>query len=237
MNGRGGRGGPGAGEECDEEDDEDDEEREGVTPAFQVSRLPPISGCLPEVGRRKVKKKKKKKKSPASGLSKGSGKGDGSSKDSITKLECMKEIKREKEETKHLAYSSSGNAAVSSAEVDESLSTKINESLRWEGVLEDPVAEEERIRIYKLNRRKRYRLSALEGFCPTPNVSEGTNEKFLALPDSESQPNGKQGGKADCLSYFFEGNTPLKLFSSPELASTNVPEQKLAASSALLNLS
>ncbi|XP_036624581.1 protein LIAT1 [Trichosurus vulpecula] len=236
MNVRGGRGGPGAGEECDEDDDEDDEEREAVTQAFQVSRLPPISGCVPETSRRKVKKKKKKKKSPATGLAKGSGKGDGSSKDSSSKLESMKDIKREKEENKHLSYSSSGNAAFSSAEVDESLSTKINESLRWEGVLEDPVAEEERIRIYKLNRRKRYRLSALEGFCQTPSVPEGTDEKVSVLPDPESHTNSKQQAvKEDCLNYFLDGNTASKILSSPELATVNVPEQKL--SSALANLS
>ncbi|XP_056412875.1 protein LIAT1 [Hyla sarda] len=35
----------------------------------------------------------------------------------------------------------------------------VNESLRWEGTLEDPVAEEERIRQYKINRRKRYLLA------------------------------------------------------------------------------
>ncbi|XP_043818545.1 protein LIAT1 isoform X2 [Dromiciops gliroides] len=195
MNVRGGRGGPGAGEECDEDDEEDDEEREGVAPAFQVSRLPPISGCVPETSRRKVKKKKKKKKSPATGLGKGSGRGD-----------------------------------------DESLSTKINESLRWEGVLEDPVAEEERIRIYKLNRRKRYRLSALEGFCPTPSVPEGANEKVSVLPDSESHTNSKQQAvKVDCINYFLDGNMTSKILPSPELATTNVPEQKLP--SALANLS
>ena len=31
-----------------------------------------------------------------------------------------------------------------------------NESLRWDNVLDDPEAEAERIRIYKINRRKRY---------------------------------------------------------------------------------
>ncbi|KAM9006432.1 protein LIAT1 [Sarcophilus harrisii] len=236
MNVRGGRGAPGAGEEGgDDDDEEDDEEREGVTQIFPISRLPPISGYVPEAGRRKVKKKKKKKKSQASGLSKASGKGDGSSKDLGSKLESMKELKKEKEENKHLSYSSSGNtAAFSSAEVEENLSTKINESLRWEGVLADPVAEEERIRIYKLNRRKRYRLSALEGFCQTSSVPEGTNEKALVLPDSESHTNSKQqAGKVDCLNYFLDGNTSSKILLSPELATTSVSEQKL--SSALAN--
>lgn len=30
------------------------------------------------------------------------------------------------------------------------------ESLRWVGVLDDPIAEEERLEVYKANRRKRY---------------------------------------------------------------------------------
>ncbi|XP_072099860.1 protein LIAT1 [Mobula birostris] len=36
------------------------------------------------------------------------------------------------------------------------LATSVNESLRWDGVLDDPVAEEERIKLYKLNRQLRY---------------------------------------------------------------------------------
>uniref|UniRef100_A0A8C9R074 Protein LIAT1 n=1 Tax=Scleropages formosus TaxID=113540 RepID=A0A8C9R074_SCLFO len=43
---------------------------------------------------------------------------------------------------------------------EEDLSTLIQESLRWASVLEDPVAEQRRIEIYKANRRKRY-LAAL----------------------------------------------------------------------------
>ncbi|XP_051258028.1 protein LIAT1 [Dicentrarchus labrax] len=36
------------------------------------------------------------------------------------------------------------------------LSTQARESLRWEGVLEDPQAEEKRLELYKANRRQRY---------------------------------------------------------------------------------
>ncbi|XP_071093211.1 uncharacterized protein [Haliotis cracherodii] len=35
-----------------------------------------------------------------------------------------------------------------------------NESLRWEDILDDPEAERERIKIYKINRRKRYLAAA-----------------------------------------------------------------------------
>lgn len=36
------------------------------------------------------------------------------------------------------------------------VSSRTQESLRWEGVLDDPVAEAERLEVYKANRRKRY---------------------------------------------------------------------------------
>lgn len=35
-------------------------------------------------------------------------------------------------------------------------SSQTQESLRWEGVLDDPIAEAERLEVYKANRRKRY---------------------------------------------------------------------------------
>ncbi|XP_070839728.1 protein LIAT1 [Chaetodon trifascialis] len=38
------------------------------------------------------------------------------------------------------------------------LSAQARESLRWEGVLEDPHAEEKRLELYRANRRQRYLL-------------------------------------------------------------------------------
>ncbi|KAJ8266742.1 hypothetical protein GJAV_G00134190 [Gymnothorax javanicus] len=38
--------------------------------------------------------------------------------------------------------------------------SQCQESLRWEGVLADPLAEEERMELYRANRRRRYYLSA-----------------------------------------------------------------------------
>ncbi|OPJ78524.1 hypothetical protein AV530_003339 [Patagioenas fasciata monilis] len=43
-----------------------------------------------------------------------------------------------------------------SKQTDQGLSAQLNKSLRWDGILEDPAAEEERLRIYKMNRRARY---------------------------------------------------------------------------------
>ncbi|XP_071790982.1 uncharacterized protein [Asterias amurensis] len=53
-------------------------------------------------------------------------------------------------------------ASQSSFESDASeVAEKINESLRWDNVCSDPTQEAERIRIYKINRRKRYLAESL----------------------------------------------------------------------------
>lgn len=54
--------------------------------------------------------------------------------------------------------SSSASTVSDSSQTDLSLSAQFKESLRWDGILEDPAAEEERLQIYRLNRRKRYEL-------------------------------------------------------------------------------
>lgn len=56
-----------------------------------------------------------------------------------------------------------GSPSSSPDEEDEigGLSEKVNESLRWEGCCSDPEEERERIRRYKINRRKRYLVESL----------------------------------------------------------------------------
>ncbi|XP_067463199.1 protein LIAT1 [Thunnus thynnus] len=49
----------------------------------------------------------------------------------------------------------SGSVAPAQGYVSE-LSAQARESLRWEGVLEDPQAEEKRLELYRANRRQRY---------------------------------------------------------------------------------
>uniref|UniRef100_A0A7M4F1C2 Uncharacterized protein n=1 Tax=Crocodylus porosus TaxID=8502 RepID=A0A7M4F1C2_CROPO len=94
----------------------------------------------------------------------------------------------------------------SSNQADQDLSDQVNDSLRWDGVLEDPAAEEERLRIYKLNRRKRYELYIQQHLpkeshptpehssspqCAAPNADEQTGR----VEDSSSSY--IQGGKGD----------------------------------------
>ncbi|CAH2222663.1 Hypothetical predicted protein [Pelobates cultripes] len=56
----------------------------------------------------------------------------------------------------------------------------LNESLRWVGILDDPVKEEERIRQYKINRRKRYLLAGQQNAhnsSEVPAVPLATNNE------------------------------------------------------------
>ncbi|KAI6074410.1 Protein LIAT1 [Aix galericulata] len=63
-----------------------------------------------------------------------------------------KGIQMEAEANKVLASTST---ILDSGQTDLGLSAQLNESLRWDGILEDPVAEEGRLQIYRVNRRKR----------------------------------------------------------------------------------
>ena len=50
-----------------------------------------------------------------------------------------------------------------------------NESLRWDNVLDDPEAEAERIRIYKINRRKRYLAAVNKSYSDWLNNNNSSN--------------------------------------------------------------
>ncbi|XP_006863511.1 PREDICTED: uncharacterized protein C17orf97 homolog [Chrysochloris asiatica] len=191
MDGHGGVGTSGYGEEGEDDDDEE-EERKGGTVAAQGSRLPPIAGGGSEPSKRKVKKKKKKK-------TKGSGKGDADKQQSrglknqtlsssshdilnLSKDNCLKQ-KQKQENTHTLSYPSAGSLP-NFGDVEENLSNQIDESLRWDGILSDPEAEKERIRIYKMNRRKRYRIWALKGFH-SEQAAEETEETLPYFSDRD----------------------------------------------------
>ncbi|XP_045382147.1 protein LIAT1 isoform X2 [Lemur catta] len=165
------------------EGQDEEEESEGGAAGSPRPRLPPIAGSAPELTKQKVKKKKKKKKT------KGSGKGDDKHQSRSLKSHQLSssshdifnpskdhgprpERRQDKQESKHMPPHSSTVSPPHSAEVAENLSNQVNESLRWEGVLADPEAERERIRVYKVNRRKRYRILALKGFTSDPRAEE-----------------------------------------------------------------
>ncbi|XP_049984742.1 protein LIAT1 isoform X2 [Alexandromys fortis] len=222
-----GRGGTGAAEYGEEgEDEEEEEAREGGAEGSPSSKLPPIVGTTSDLAKRKVKKKKKKKKT------KGSGKGDDKHHSRGRKSQPLSSSfhdilnphkdhgsradPRDKEESRHgLPYSCSMSHPYFT-EIEESLSNQINESLRWDGVLTDPEAEKERIRIYKMNRRKRYRLMALKGFHSDPSTEESV-ENLPYLSDKDCGPSGKQpSSKGDHAHSYFEATKLLH----PELATT-----------------
>lgn len=86
-----------------------------------------------------------------------------------------------------------------SGQTDLGLSAQLNESLRWDGILEDPVAEEERLQIYRVNRRKRYGLYIQQHFpaepCPTVRHSPLLHVKASCTSSDHT-------GCEDCCSYF-----------------------------------
>ncbi|KAL1778480.1 LIAT1 isoform X1 [Sigmodon hispidus] len=221
-----GRSGTGAAEYGEEGEDEDEEEaREGGPEGSPGSKLPPIVGTTSELAKRKVKKKKKKKKT------KGSGKGDdkhhGRGRKNQPLSSSFHDIlnphkdhgsraePRDKEEPRHSLPYSCGVSHPYFAEIEESLSNQINESLRWDGILTDPEAEKERIRIYKLNRRKRYRLVALKGFHSDPCTEESL-ENLPYLSDKDCGPSKQPSSKGDHAHSYFEAAKLLH----PELATT-----------------
>ncbi|XP_062031080.1 protein LIAT1 [Lepus europaeus] len=176
------------------EDEEDEEEREGSSAGLQGARLPPIVGGASDAAKQKVKKKKKKKKT------KGSGKRDAdkqqsralktqppaSSGDIVSpsqEQDPRLEPRADAEESRPSpSYSSSGSLP--------HFTGPINESLRWAGVLADPEAEKERIRLYKVNRRKRYRGLALKAVHPDPCAQEPP-DSLPHLPDKDCGPSSR----------------------------------------------
>nr|XP_003469593.1 protein LIAT1 isoform X1 [Cavia porcellus] len=183
-----------------EEGEEDEEEREDGAAGLLGSRLPPITIDTSEQARRKAKKKKKKRKT------KGSAKGDADKHQSqAPKNQCSSSLQdspspskdhgprpepqQDKDGHRHIPSPSFTTSFPQLAEVKEKLSNQVNESLRWDGILSDPEAEKERIRIYKQNRRKRYQSLALKGFYSEPgssHCSEGNPEVKLLPCDLPS---------------------------------------------------
>ncbi|XP_054066062.1 protein LIAT1 [Rissa tridactyla] len=89
-----------------------------------------------------------------------------------------------------------------SSQTDRGLSALLNESLRWDGILEDPAAEEERLRIYKMNRRKRYELYIQQHLpaepCPTVRHSPLLHHRAPCTSSDHTVCKG------DCCSCFPE---------------------------------
>ncbi|XP_025707051.1 protein LIAT1 [Callorhinus ursinus] len=222
MDCRGGAGASGYGEEGEDGED-DEEEREGGTAGSQGAKLPPIAGSASELNKRKVKKKKKK--------TKGSSKRDDKHQSPGLKSQQLpssfqdilspskdhgprQEHKQDKGENGPIPPYPSTVSLPHFAEIEDNLSNQINESLRWDGILADPEAERERIRVYKLNRRKRYRILALKGFHSDLGGQEDP-ENLPYLPDKESNTEGRQPApKAGRPSHGLEGSLTPRLLRS-----------------------
>ncbi|XP_065274198.1 protein LIAT1 [Emys orbicularis] len=112
-----------------------------------------------------------------------------------------------------------------STQTEQDISDQINESLRWDGILEDPAAEEERLRIYKLNRRKRYGLYVQQQLPTEPCL---TLKHFPLLQTKDPYTNsGQTICQEDRSSPYFQENKEEEVLNA-ELA-TKVSELQPAA--------
>ncbi|KAK2525394.1 hypothetical protein Q9966_011146 [Columba livia] len=84
----------------------------------------------------------------------------------------------------------SASTTLDSKQTDQGLSAQLNKSLRWDGILEDPAAEEERLRIYKMNRRVRWPFigSEIIPFGPQTHQLLGTGGVIQQPTDRQILP-------------------------------------------------
>ncbi|XP_069471267.1 protein LIAT1 [Ambystoma mexicanum] len=130
-----------------------------------------------------------------------------------------------KEERKDLSSSSSSSSF--SVNPVQELSNQINESLRWSGVLDDPLAEEERIRQYKANRRRRYYLAAKPDSSLAARIAQEAVENChsedhrlqLVLGEDGQQSNAKK----DQSNAYFLGHPDSKAESGLKLMPLRSP--------------
>uniref|UniRef100_A0A8C0JDM3 Protein LIAT1 n=1 Tax=Chelonoidis abingdonii TaxID=106734 RepID=A0A8C0JDM3_CHEAB len=119
----------------------------------------------------------------------------------------------------------SASTTSGSTQTEQDISDQINESLRWDGILEDPAAEEERLRIYKLNRRKRYGLCVQQQLPTEPCLTL----KHLPLLQTKDpyKNSGKTRSQEDRSSPYVQENKDEEVLNA-ELA-TKVSELQPAA--------
>uniref|UniRef100_A0A452IC43 Protein LIAT1 n=1 Tax=Gopherus agassizii TaxID=38772 RepID=A0A452IC43_9SAUR len=110
----------------------------------------------------------------------------------------------------------SASTTSGSTQTEQDISDQINESLRWDGILEDPAAEEERLRVYKLNRRKRYGLYVQQQL-PTEPCLTLTHFPLLQTKDPYTN-SGKTISQEDRSSPYFQENKDEEVLNA-ELAS------------------
>nr|XP_055035508.1 LOW QUALITY PROTEIN: protein LIAT1 [Misgurnus anguillicaudatus] len=156
--------------------------------------VPPLTGPTMKESKTKRKdtNKKKKKLSNGANPSKNSEKlqmeqwTNGEMSDAQSKgLVKAKELKKFKSKNLKIV---SQVAPVPTEEEKSDLTHQEQDSLRWEGVLDDPVAEAQRLEVYRANRRKRY-LASKQAFLQN-------NQTGLCIDSNSSKLNtqNKPGG-------------------------------------------
>ncbi|KAM9452895.1 protein LIAT1 [Salvelinus alpinus] len=110
-------------------------------------------------------------------------KGSNSKKTKARSLTSLRNNKSQREAMKHEETLTGPDAGTHQAPLSwdqAGQNDPARESLRWDGVLEDPVAEAERIEVYKANRRKRY-LASQQGAMDYLGLFKGHLESSGAI--------------------------------------------------------
>ncbi|XP_038829390.1 protein LIAT1 isoform X1 [Salvelinus namaycush] len=110
-------------------------------------------------------------------------KGSNSKKTKARSLTSLRNNKSQREAMKHEETLTGPDAGTHQAPLSwdqAGQNDPATESLRWDGVLEDPVAEAERIEVYKANRRKRY-LASQQGVIDYLGLFKGHLESSGAI--------------------------------------------------------
>ncbi|XP_053131295.1 protein LIAT1 [Hemicordylus capensis] len=152
---------------------------EGARGSKPLAKEPPV-GPQP-LGKKKVQRKKKKKKKKKKAVRDDAETPPGKSKQQpvlgtppLKLLHPFGEDGAPREDaTKGRPGKPAGNALFfsASAPLTQGSSAQCNESLRWNGVLDDPLLEEERLWNYRVNRRKRYGAFIQQRLPPEPSLT------------------------------------------------------------------
>ena len=103
-----------------------------------------------------------------------------------------------------------------------------NHSLRWEGELSDPEQEEERVRQYKLNRRKRYLQAANKNYDDWL-ASTGSCGNSSTSTSSDSATNLVKTGADELNAMYCSREIPSHMNSVPNMITSQSQRQTLSS--------
>uniref|UniRef100_A0A8C7FBD4 Protein LIAT1 n=1 Tax=Oncorhynchus kisutch TaxID=8019 RepID=A0A8C7FBD4_ONCKI len=153
------------------------------TAVWSQDALTSTNVSLTNDSKRKKKRKHKKDKKKSGSTRRGPSSPSNSDDTKARSLTSLRNNKSQREAMKHeetLTRPDTGTHQAPLSWDQAGQNDPARESLRWDGVLEDPVAEAERIEVYKANRRKRY-LASQQGVMDYLGLFKGHLESSSAI--------------------------------------------------------